>query len=128
MTRLSAFCRLGWLWLPVLLVLLARAAVAPGWMVERDAGGTLTVRICSDVNGGGQTVDIPFERSAGHESDDPRHCALGALADAPPGPDVHSSSDALALADASPEQTMVIGFAPGTASPLPPSTGPPSFA
>lgn len=126
--RPASFRRFGWLWLPILLVLLARAAVAPGWMVERGAGGVLTVRVCSDIANVGRTIDIPFERGDGHSPDDQQHCGWGALASAPP-----LESPALPLRigaplSPSPLPLSATGFAPGIASPLPPSTGPPTFA
>ena len=124
---LSSFRRLTWLWLPVLLVLLARVAVAPGWMVERAEGGTLTVRICSDVNGAGQSIEIPFERSADHAAGD-QHCPWGALAGAAPLPEFAPPGAVSTTALPVPVPLPVLGFAPGIASPLPPSTGPPIFA
>ena len=128
MAPLPAFRRLTWLWLPVLLVLIARTAIAPGWMVERDAGGSITVRICSDVNSPGQSVEIPFERSGDHESTKDQHCPWGALAGAAPLPEVPRLDAAAIIAAAIPAPPRAHGFAPGAASPLPPSTGPPALA
>lgn len=127
MLLLTAFRRLTWLWLPVLLVLLARIAVAPGWMVERAEGGTLTVRICSDVNSAGQSIEIPFERSADHAAGD-QQCPWGALAVGTPPPDQITLSASLPPIRISPESLPILGFSPGIASPLPPSTGPPTLA
>ncbi|MDZ3830459.1 MAG: hypothetical protein U0S50_01415 [Sphingopyxis sp.] len=130
MGLLSAFRRPGIvLLLPVLLALAARMLVAPGWMIESDAGGTITVRICSDPANPGGTVTIPIERAAGHDPGEAQqHCPWGALAAAPLLP--HTPSlPAVALF---PGRTLLtipaLGYAPGIASPLPPSTGPPAFA
>lgn len=127
MLLLPAFRRLTWLWLPVLLVLLARVAVAPGWMVERAEGGTLTVRICSDVNSAGQSIEIPFERSADHAAGD-QQCPWGALAVGTPLPEAPRLVPAAITVAAIPPPPRAQGFAPGAASPLPPSTGPPALA
>jgi hypothetical protein len=129
MPSLLAFRRSAWLWLPVLLALLARVAVAPGWMVERDAGGTITVRICSDMNNPGQTTQINIERTADdHAVDDSQHCPWGALASGAVLPDIPIPDGRLIKPSAPPSGMAALGFAPGVASPLPPSTGPPSFA
>lgn len=128
MSPLPAFRRLGLLWLPILLVLLARMAVAPGWMVEQRADGSISVRICSDPDRVGQTTQIAIDRSADHAPDDQQHCSWGTLADAPPLPLAPPLSEVALLPRTPSVGANPWGFAPGTASPLPPSTGPPSFA
>lgn len=128
MSLLPAFRRISLLWLPVLFVLLARGAVAPGWMLDRSDAGTLTVRICSDVSGAGKTIDIPFERKGGHASADKQHCSWGALAGAPPLGEVAALPARMPDLPRTAAPPSSVGFAPGIASPLPPSTGPPTLA
>ena len=61
---LAAFRRPGiFLLLPVLLALAARIFVAPGWMIESGAGGTITVRVCSDPANPGGTMTIALDRA-----------------------------------------------------------------
>src|SRR3546814_14744571 len=61
---LAAFRRPGiLLLLPLLLALAARMLVAPGWMIESDAGGSTTVRICSDPANPGGTMTLPLEKA-----------------------------------------------------------------
>lgn len=114
--------------LPVLLALAARTFVAPGWMIETDSGGSITVRVCSDPSNPGATLTIPLEKSGDHEASKNQHCPWGALAVAPIMPDTPALPMALALVAPAPVPTPLFGFAPGAASPLPPSTGPPAFA
>ena len=57
-----------------------------------------------------------------------QHCPWGALAVAPIVPDTPVLPVALAAADREPVAIPALGYAPGIASPLPPSTGPPAFA
>ena len=115
--------------LPVLLALAARVFVAPGWMIESDASGSITVRVCSDPANPGATLTIPIERAGDHEGGKgQQHCPWGALAVAPVTPAV-PALPAPPTPDAPPPiATPSLGFAPGIASPLPPSTGPPTFA
>jgi hypothetical protein len=127
---LAAFRRPGiLLLLPVLLALAARMLVAPGWMIESDASGSITVRICSDPANPGATMTIPIEKIGEHDRiEGQQHCPWGALAHAPILPD----PPVLAAAATGPEPARLAlpspGFAPGIASPLPPSTGPPSLS
>lgn len=106
-------------------VLLLRALVPGGWMVER-AGGELTVALCSDASGGQVFVTIPL----GDETPDPHEgqqapCAFTALADLPP---------ALALPQPLPVRggpapvPLEIAIGQGLAAPPPPQTGPPAIA
>ncbi len=127
---LAAFRRPGiMLLLPLLLALGARVLVAPGWMIESDAGGSITVRICSDPTDPGKTVTVPLEKAGIHDAGQTQqHCPWGALANAPivPAEPVLIAAPMVAV----PTQVAVLslGYAPGIASPLPPSTGPPAFA
>ncbi|WOF44035.1 hypothetical protein KNJ79_03560 [Sphingopyxis indica] len=114
--------------LPVLLALAARTFVAPGWMIESDASGSITVRVCSDPANPGATLTIPLEKSGDHQASKNQHCPWGALGVAPIVPDTPVLPEALALVAPAPTPTLLFGFAPGAASPLPPSTGPPAFA
>jgi len=126
---LAAFRRPGiLLLLPLLLALAARMLVAPGWMIESSAGGTITVRVCSDPSNPGGTMTIPLEKAGSHEGGAQQHCPWGALAVAPITPDTPVLPAALAAAEPAPVAIPSLGFAPGIASPLPPSTGPPAFA
>ena len=130
MSLLAAFRRPGiLLLLPLLLALAARVLVAPGWMIESDAGGSITVRICSDPANPGGTMTIPLDKAGSHDkSDAQQHCPWGALANAPIVPDLPVLAAAPMVADPAPVAARSLGFAPGIASPLPPSTGPPLFA
>jgi hypothetical protein len=127
---LAAFRRPGiLLLLPLLLALAARVIVAPGWMIESDAGGSITVRICSDPADPGKTVTIPLEKAGSHDAGETQqHCPWGALANAPIVPDEPVLAAAPMMAAPLPLAVRSPGFAPGIASPLPPSTGPPSLA
>jgi len=127
---LAAFRRPGiLLLLPLLLALAARVLVAPGWMIESDAGGSITVRICSDPANPGGTMTIPLDKAGSHDKGDAQqHCPWGALANAPIVPDLPVLTAAPMAADPVPVAGRALGFAPGIASPLPPSTGPPLFA
>ena len=126
---LAAFRRPGvLLLLPALLALAARILVAPGWMIESDAGGTITVRVCSDPANPGATMTIPLQKAGSHEGEAQQHCPWGALAVAPITPDTPVLPATLAAAEPTPVAIRSLGFAPGIASPLPPSTGPPAFA
>ncbi|MBJ7500664.1 MAG: hypothetical protein JHC57_13010 [Sphingopyxis sp.] len=130
MSLLAAFRRPGiLLLLPLLLALAARVLVAPGWMIESDAGGSITVRICSDPANPGGTMTIPLERAGDHEAGEAQqHCPWGALANAPIVPDLPVLAAGPMAVDPVPVAVRALGFAPGIASPLPPSTGPPAFA
>ena len=130
MSLLAAFRRPGiLLLLPLLLALAARALVAPGWMIESDAGGSITVRICSDPSNPGGTMTIPLEKAGSHDAGEAQqHCPWGALANAPIVPDVPVLAAAPPAIEPAPVAIPSLGFAPGIASPLPPSTGPPLFA
>jgi len=127
---LAAFRRPGiLLLLPLLLALAARVLVAPGWMIESDAGGSITVRICSDPANPGGTMTIPLEKAGDHNPGEAQqHCPWGALANAPIVPDLPTLAAAPMAAESVPVAVRSLGFAPGIASPLPPSTGPPAFA
>ena len=115
--------------LPVLLALAARVFVAPGWMIESDAKGAITVRVCSDPANPGATLTIPLERAGDHDGGKgQQHCPWGALANAPIVPDLPVLAAAPPAAAPAPVAQRSLGFAPGIASPLPPSTGPPSLA
>ena len=115
--------------LPVLLALAARVFVAPGWMIESDAKGAITVRVCSDPANPGGTMTIPLDKAGSHDKGDAQqHCPWGALANAPIVPDLPALAAAPMAADPVPVAARSLGFAPGIASPLPPSTGPPLFA
>lgn len=130
MSLLAAFRRPGiLLLLPLLLALAARVLVAPGWMIESDAGGSITVRICSDPANPGGTVTIPIEKAGSHDAGEAQQpCPWGALANAPIVPDLPVLAAAPIIAAPPPAAARALGFAPGIASPLPPSTGPPVFA
>lgn len=130
MSLLAAFRRPGiLLLLPLFLALAARVLVAPGWMIESDSGGSITVRICSDPANPGGTMTIPLEKAGSHDAGDAQqHCPWGALANAPIVPDVPILAAALTSVEPVPVAVRSLGFAPGIASPLPPSTGPPAFA
>ena len=127
---LAAFRRPGILLLLLLLLALAaRVLVAPGWMIESDAGGSITVRICSDPANPGGTMTIPLDKAGSHDKGDAQqHCPWGALAVAPIVPDAPALPAAPVRVDPAPPAIPSLGFAPGIASPLPPSTGPPLFA
>ncbi len=130
MSLLAAFRRPGiLLLLPLLLALAARVLVAPGWMIESDAGGSITVRICSDPANPGGTMTIPLEKAGSHDgSEAQQHCPWGAPANAPIVPGVPVLAAAPIAVEPVPVAVRSLGFAPGIASPLPPSTGPPAFA
>ncbi len=129
MGLLAAFRRPGILLLvPLLLALAARVLVAPGLMIESDAGGSITVRICSDSANPGGTMTIPLEKAGSHDAGETQqHCPWGALANAPIVPDLPVLAAAPLAAEPAPVALSSLGFAPGVASPLPPSTGPPSL-
>ncbi|NIJ38020.1 hypothetical protein FHR22_002723 [Sphingopyxis panaciterrae] len=130
MSLLAAFRRPGiLLLLPLLLALAARVFVAPGWMIESDAAGSITVRVCSDPANPGATMTIALERADDHQADKgQQHCPWGALAATPIVPGVPALPVAPIVAESAPIALTLLGFAPGIASPLPPSTGPPAFA
>ncbi len=129
MNGVPAFRRFSWLWLPVVLAILARTIVAPGFMLGRSDDGTMTVLICSSISGELQTVEVALGSGGEHDGGAaPEHCPWGALAATPPVPD----TPVMAAAPAAPAPPVLpattLGYAPGIASPLPPSTGPPAFA
>ena len=129
MGLLAAFRRPGiLLLLPLLLALAARILVAPGWMIEVDGTGSITVRVCSDPGNPGGTMTIPIEKAVGHDGETQQHCPWGALANAPIVPDLPVLAAAPPAIEPVPAPVPSLGFAPGIASPLPPSTGPPFFA
>ena len=134
MSLLAAFRRPGiLLLLPLLFALAARMLVAPGWMIESDAAGSITVRICSDPLNPGGTMTIEFEKmgenAGSHDAGAAQqHCPWGALAHAPIVPDAPVLAAAPQAVQPAPVAIPSLGFAPGIASPLPPSTGPPSLA
>lgn len=127
---LAVFRRPGiLLLLPLILALAARVLVAPGWMIESDAAGSITVRVCSDPSNPGATLTIPLQKAGEHQAGaGQQHCPWGALAAAPIVPDLPALPEKLAAVEPAPVAVPSIGYAPGTASPLPPSTGPPSLA
>lgn len=127
---LAAFRRPGpFLLLPLLLALAVRVLAMPGWMIDSDASGSITVRICSDPANPGGTVTIPVEKHGDHDAADVEQpCSWGALAAAPLLPETPALPAAPVAALPAPVALTALGFAPGTASPLPPSTGPPAFA
>lgn len=134
MSLLAAFRRPGiLLLLPLILALAARVFVAPGWMIESDSTGSITVRICSDPSNPGGTMTIPIERTGEKTGDHDagggqQHCPWGALAAAPIVPDLPVMAAAPIAIEPAPVAVPALDFAPGIASPLPPSTGPPIFA
>lgn len=130
MSLLAAFRRPGiLLLLPLLLALAARVLVAPGWMIESNAGGSITVRICSDPANPGGTMTIPIEKAGDHNAGEAQqHCPWGALANAPIVPALPVLAAAPMAIEPVPVALRSLGYAPGIASPLPPSTGPPLFA
>ncbi|NCP10615.1 MAG: hypothetical protein GW859_01440 [Sphingomonadales bacterium] len=116
--------------IPALLALAMRIAIAPGLMPAADEDGWLTVRVCDAGTVMPHTIRIAIERDApaGSDADASDHCPFGALAQAPlpPSPAV---LPARILAPTFPALAPLrLGFAPGIASPLPPSTGPPPAA
>jgi len=127
---LAAFRRPGiLLLLPLLLALAARILVAPGWMIETDASGSITVRVCSDPSNPGGTMTIPIEKVADHDgAASEQHCPWGALAVAPIVPAEPVLPAAPLAVEPLPVAIPSLGYAPGIASPLPPSTGPPALA
>ena len=129
MGLLAAFRRPGILQLlPLMLALAARMLVAPGWMIESDAGGSITVRICSDPANPGGMVTIPLEKAGSHDGGEAQqNCPWGALAGAPIVPDLPVLAAAPMAVEPVPVAPPALGYAPGIASPLPPSTGPPSL-
>ena len=130
MSLLAAFRRPGiLLLLPVLFALAARMLVAPGWMIESHSGGSITVRICSDPANPGGSITIPIEKTGNHDGADAQQpCSWGALAAAPILPETPVLPAAPLAAWPAPVAAPLLGYAPGIASPLPPSTGPPAFA
>ena len=130
MSLLAASRRPGiLLLLPLLLALAARVLVAPGWMIESDAGGSITVRICSDPANPGGTMTIPLGKAGSHDAGEvQQHCPWGALAQAPIVPDVPVLTTAPMAVEPARDALPSLGYAPGIASPFPPSTGPPSLA
>lgn len=130
MSPLAAFRRPGiLLLLPLLLALAARVLVAPGWMIESDSSGSITVRICSDPANPGGTLTIPIEKAGSHDAGEAQqHCPWGALAHTPIVPDLPVLAAAPMAVEPVPVAVRALGYAPGIASPLPPSTGPPAFA
>ena len=127
---LAAFRRPGlFVLLPLLLALAVRVLAMPGWMIDSDAGGSIVVRICSDPANPGGTVTIPVEKSGDHDGADAEQpCSWGALAAAPLLPETPALPAAPVAAWPAPIVLTALGYAPGIASPLPPSTGPPAFA
>ena len=130
MGLLTAFRRPGiLLLLPLILALAARVLVAPGWMIESDAAGSITVRVCSDPSDPGATLTIPLQKAGDHQpGEGQQHCPWGALAAAPITPDLPALLEKLAATEPAPVAVPSLGYAPGIASPLPPSTGPPHVA
>ena len=105
---LAAFRRPGiLLLLPVLLALAARVFVAPGWMIETDGGGSITVRVCSDPANPGATLTIPVESAGDHDAAQDQHCPWGALAVAPIVPDTPALPETLARAEPAPAASSV---------------------
>lgn len=127
---LAAFRRPGiLLLLPLILALAARMLVAPGWMIDSNADGTITVRVCSDPANPDGTMTIALKKTGDHQAGKgQQHCPWGALAAAPIAPDLPALPEKLVEAEPSPAAVPSLGYAPGAASPLPPSTGPPLFA
>jgi hypothetical protein len=127
---LAAFRRPGlFLLLPLLLALAARVLVAPGWMIDSGADGAIMVRICSDPANPGGTISIPIEKTGDHDAAQAEQpCPWGALAAAPVLPETPLLPAAPLGAWPAPVALAALGYAPGIASPLPPSTGPPAFA
>ena len=112
----------------LILALAARMLVAPGWMIESNADGTITVRVCSDPANPGGTMTIAFKTGGDHQADKgQQHCPWGALAVAPITPQTPVLPVAPLRGEPVPVATPTLGYAPGIASPLPPSTGPPVF-
>ena len=121
------FRRPGLLLLPLILALAARVLVAPGWMIESDASGSITVRICSDPTDPMATQTIAIKKASDHPAAGQSHCPWGALAAAPLVPDFPVLPEKIGGVEPTPSAAPSLGFAPGIASPLPPSTGPPSL-
>src|SRR3546814_19504460 len=91
-------------------------------MIETDGGGSITVRVCSDPANPGATLTIPVESAGDHDAAQDQHCPWGALAVAPIVPDTPALPETLARAEPVPAAAPLLGYAPGIASPLPPST------
>src|SRR3546814_1605536 len=88
--------------------------VAPGWMIESDAGGSITVRICSDPANLGGTMTIPLEKAGSHDAGAvQQHCPWGALANAPIVPDLPVLAAAPPALEPVPAPVPSLGFAPG---------------
>lgn len=109
-------------------VLLLRAAVPGGWMVER-AGGEITVALCSDASGGQVFVTIPL----GDETPDPHDgqqapCAFAALAGLADLPRVLALPQPLPVRIAPAPAALDVAVGTGLAAPPPPQTGPPAIA
>ena len=115
---LAAFRRPGILLLPLILALAARMLVAPGWMIESNADGTITVRVCSDPANPGGTMTIAFKKGGDHQADKgQQHCPWGALAAAPIASDLPALPEKLAGSESVPAAVPSLGYAPGAASP-----------
>src|SRR3546814_18354256 len=98
--------------------LAARMLVALGWMIESDAGGSITVRICSDPANPGGTMTIPLEKAGSHDAGAvQQHCPWGALAHATLVPDLPWLAAAPPAIQPVPAPVPSPRFAPGLPSP-----------
>lgn len=114
----------------LLLSVLARISAMPGWMPQIASDGSFTLRICSPVGNAPKTITITPRRDPQHEKRDVAagdECPFATLATAIPLPTSPVIHEMVATGDFVLFQPQHLGFAPGTASPLPPSTGPPAF-
>src|SRR3546814_18884562 len=74
-------------------------------------------------------MTIPLEKAGSHDAGAvQQHCPWGALANAPIVPDLPVLAAAPPAIEPVPAPVPSLGFAPGIASPLPPSAGPPFLA
>ena len=102
-------------------------AFSPGVYLQPRYGQE--VRICSDPANPGGSITIPIEKTGNHDGADAQQpCSWGALAAAPILPETPVLPAAPLAAWPAPVAAPLLGYAPGIASPLPPSTGPPAFA
>lgn len=108
-------------------VLLLRAAIPQGWMIDTQAAGGVTIAMCnSDM-----TVTIPFKPGhAPKQQDDDRGepCAFAGHQSAATPPEGLAPLPLPQLALAAYDATRARALSPESAPNLPPATGPPAVA